>query len=375
MPVADANGYAPDPVTDPVGWRRMRLDGLGGSDVAAICGEHSERSAIDVYEERVSGDGLEVVASDELDDNEPMLMGRELEPVVLGLYARGDRWWPRGGGRYLAYKPPTMMHRDRPWQRGSADGLMYTAEMIGAPDSTESVIHSPMVVWNIEPDHGLEIKTHRWFAARAQYNRMESGVPVEVPADKRIQCVWYMELYKIKRWRLAALVDTSHRRTYEIEHDQEVADYLLEEAHNFWTRHVLRREPPRPDGSSSFSRYLSERFSATKPELVTATPEVEEHVRELCVARAELGALERRIEIAEQHIKEFIGDRSGLESALGRITYKHNQRGATAYKEVALALRSRLGLTDAEYAEYMDLHTKTPGPRVFLVPRKWKENK
>lgn len=359
MPVVGANGEPLDPIRDREEWVTSRLVGLGGSDVAAICGEHPQKSAIDVWLERTPGmGGVEFV------DNESTIMGRYLEPFVLGLYAEGGDAWPRSGGAMFMLKPPSVYHRDRPWMRGSVDGIAYDPDVAGWPGD-------PANGWrSVEPDHGTEIKTHQWFAARAQYNRSDDGVPIEVPADKRIQCAWYMALYRLPRWTLAALVDTHHRHTYAIPHDQAVEDYLLEEAESFWRNHVLTGNPPPPDGSESFSRYLAQRFRTHDAELIKADNEIEVLAGDLMVTRATIKDLEEKKEILDQTIKTFIGEHAGVVTKNGVFTYK-SQVGRVRTSEVINELVTRLGLTDEEAAELNDKY-RGERIRVFLAPRNWK---
>lgn len=372
IPVVDANGDHLDADRDRDGWLTARRNGLGGSDVAAIVGESTDKSAIDVFLD-ARGEGMP------MPDNDFTFMGRELEPVVLGLYARGGEAWPRAGGGLTLYKPPTVYHRDRPWQRGSADGLAWPTEVAGMAVSCKAepgVLYAELLTAKetrtllaIDPDHGVEVKTHGWFAARAQYDRNDDGVPVAVPAGKRIQCAWYMALYQVERWVLAALVDTSRRKTYELHRDRQVEDYLLEEADLFWRRHVLTGEPPPPDGSKSFKTYLAKRFADHDAVIISSTPAIDVAAGDLLMVRAEEKALEERRKVLEQQIQTFIGGHAGVKTEHGIITYKSRESGKYKDKEMRRVLYERAGMTDAEIAEF-ETKYEQPGHRAMHLPRK-----
>lgn len=380
LPLVDEHGVPLDQDTNRAAWAQARLGGLGGSDIAAVVGENPNKSAIDVFLERVDEHGGPLSVVDENDG--AIVMGHELEPLVLDLYAKGGSRWPRSGGPLTVYKPPTMYHRDRPWQRASADGIAWdhgVLDVVGACSAASCGLLDPRgvrpqdlrVALSVEPDHGVEVKTHQWFAARAIYERKDNGVPIDVPPDKRIQCAWYMALYGIKRWRLVALVDTSHRRTYDVPHDQAVEDYLLEEAETFWRKHVIANVPPSSDGSNSFGEYLKRKFDTNRPELTQSTAEIDELAGELWTLRIEEVGRAKRIEAIKQKIQEHIGDAAGVNTAHGPITWKYNARANVDNAAVIEHLAALAGLSDAELKELKEQFRRDKPSRPFLVPRKW----
>lgn len=336
-------------------WVAARAAGLGGSEIAAVVGEHPDKSPIDVF--------LDKTGMPQPFDSDRTFVGRELEPIVIGWYGRGEPYWPRPGGEYTIGKPPTCYHRDRPWQRGSPDGLAYLPEQVvcAVPAGDDSLLSS------LVPDHMVEVKTHGWFAGR-NYERTDDGVPVAVPNDKRIQCEWYMELFNVERCHLVALVDTHMRRTYVVHRDREVGAYLLEEGERFWTQHVLPGIPPSPDGTESFSRYLSQRFKTHRPDLLIASPEINDAARKLLRTKRAEKRLERLRDLLEQQIKLFIGDAAGVKTAHGAITWKSQRSGKHKTEELLTELRNRAGLTDDELATIKKTY-ELPDHRVMRTPK------
>lgn len=57
-------------------WLRYRKSGIGGSDAGAICGLNPYRTAMEVYNDKISED------VGKISDNEAMRQGREFEDYV-----------------------------------------------------------------------------------------------------------------------------------------------------------------------------------------------------------------------------------------------------------------------------------------------------
>jgi predicted phage-related endonuclease len=334
-------------------WLRARLEGIGGSDAAAVVGENPHKAPIDVWSERTAG--ILIRPRDENDDR--LRVGRLLEPVVLDWFAQGQPLWPREGGRYVVVKPPSVYRRSIPWFRGSADGFVFYEEAIG--DGVELL--------RLKPHALAEVKTHGWFGSRG-YNLGDDGDPIiSVPPDKRIQCAWYMALYDVDLVYLIALVDTHICRTFEIRRDLDLESMLLTEVERFWVDHVLTGEPPPPDGTKRYRTYLADRFKTHSTELVLATPEVELAAEALLALKREQKILEKNRELAEQVIKRHIGDRMGVKTSVGPFTWKSQPSGKLRDKDARAELYLATGWTDDEISTFEDRH-KQPDHRVLRTP-------
>ena len=348
-----------DPEEQRDAWLASRLAGYGGSDAAAIVGENTRRRPIDVWQERR---GL----SEPSDGNDRTEVGRLLEPVVLNWFERGEPQWPHGMSDICVVKPPSAFSAGRPWQRGSADGLVYelaAACALGPNASKRDVLYSP-----IRPVAGVEVKTHGWAAAQG-YESDDDGVYVEVPADKRIQCAWYMELYDLDVWYLAALIDTHLRKTYVLRRDRELGASLLEEVDLFHRRYVLDGVPPPPDGSTSYSKHLAKRFKEHTLEVVdVATGPIADAVAELVEVKRQIKALADRKESAEQVVKAAIAGRMGIKTPLGTTTWKSQASGKLRDKDARAALYGAIGWTNDEIAAF-EVQYAQPDHRVLRTPK------
>lgn len=346
-----------DPERDREAWLADRLLGHGGSDVAKIVGEHPTKGPIDVWRAH-TGDGVQD------DDTERSRAGRWFEPQVLRWFAAGGEDWPRTGGPYRIAKPPTVYHRDRPWQRGSADGLGYYPEVIAhIADGVD------LLGIGTAPSFLLEIKTHGWYGSRG-YNLDDEDRPlISVPPDKRIQVAWYQELYDVDLAYLAALADTHLKRTFLLPRDRTLGAMLLEEVEQFRKRYILTGEAPPPDGKPGYRDFLRKRFKMHDAELVESTDAVDIAVESLIAIKRDQARLKRARELSEQVIKKHIGEHAGVRSSSGIVTWKSQRSGKYRDKEMRAELYAVAGWTDAEIAAFEERFA-LPDNRVLRTPGK-----
>lgn len=348
-----------DAEADRAEWVAARMSGIGGSDVAAILGEDPFKSAIDVWQERVTGGSA-------LLDNVRTTGGRWLEPFVLESFARGGDQWPRSGGECVLVKPPTVYRADRPWQRGSADSFLFERERADALIRTSPRPDQALV--EARPDALVEAKTHGWFGSRG-YDLSDDGDPIiGVPPAKRIQCASYMALYEVDVCYLAALVDTHHRKTFVLQRDKELEAMMLEECEHFWTRYVLTGEPPPVDGSKRYGAFLRERYRKHGAELVGSVEQVDLAVESLMAIKSDLKALKKDEELAAQVIKKHIGENAGTRTAHGTVTWHSQPSGKLRDGDARDALYLALGWTDTEIAEF-EAKYEQPAHRVLRLPK------
>jgi len=346
-----------DPERNREAWLADRLLGHGGSDVAKIVGEHPNKGPIDVWRAH-TGDGVQD------DDTERSRAGRWLEPHVIRWFAAGGEDWPRIGGPYRIAKPPTVYHRDRPWQRGSVDGLGYYPEAIAHLPYGDAELSAVMA-----PSFLLEVKTHGWFGSKC-YNLDDEDMPlISVPPDKRIQVAWYQELYDCDVAYLAALADTHLKRTFLLPRDRALGAMLLDEVESFRKRYILTGEAPPPDGKPSYHDFLRARFKTHDAELVASTDEVDTAVEALIAIKRDQKRLKAERELAEQVIKKHIGEHAGVKSSSGIVTWKSQRSGKYRDKEMRAELYAVAGWTDVEIAAFEERFA-LPDNRVMRTPGK-----
>jgi len=292
----------------------IRSKGVGASEVAALVGLDPHRGPIDVWRKKVEQHQTEQTGHTK--------RGRYFERAIL-------EWYSDETG--LAVKPgASSAHRDHPL-------------VIATPDAIASDSAGARRV--------VEIKSPSWRTAREWH---EDGIP------DRYVCQMQQQMFVegLPLGDNAAYVD-EQLLIQTIEYDPEIAASLVDAIEKFWRNHVLTGRPPDPDGSTSYSEWLKERFAKTAGVVLHATPEIEEWAARLRDAKAQVEVAESAEREARNHIQAFIGDADGVHGAFGKLSWKHNKPSSKVDWE---AVARELGATPQQIAKHTQ---ERPGPRVF----------
>ena len=182
-------------------WLKARKLGVTGTDVGKIMGLSKWGSAQDVWEDKM---GLKPP----IDDNESMLWGRLLEPLVLSEYARRNC--------VNVIKPEGVTIGKEDWMIGSPDGIVI------ADDKS----------WQ----YGVEVKT----------TRSMKTFQVNVPLDYEYQCRWYMMISDLPYWDVVALIQGSTYHEQRIQRDNDLEEEMIDRCRDFWFNNVMAKCPPNP---------------------------------------------------------------------------------------------------------------------------------
>ena len=200
-------------------WLDARRTGIGGSDVAAIVGVSKYAGPTTVFYDKLGA------LPDQ--DNAAMEWGRRLETAVRGKFADEHPEFCVVDG------PGLVAHPDRRWQLATVDGL-----------ASEGPHGAPFAV--------VEVKT-----GRCGSDEWGDELTDEVPLPYLCQVIWYLDVFGLDVGFLAVLLDGRDYREYQIDYDAELAGKLRGHAEAFWTRHVLPRIPPDPDGLEATAEVLA----------------------------------------------------------------------------------------------------------------------
>ncbi len=305
---------------------KLRLTGVGASEVAAVCGLNPYRSLLSVYMDKVglSEYGPESPASE---------WGNRLEAVIAAKYSEK---LAEEGLILSRHSGETFRREDKTWMLCTPDGLVRSNE-------------------NFHIVRGLEIKTAGFRQAWKWGDEEDS-----VPEPYLLQCAWSMAVMDVPRWDLAALIAGQDYREYVINRDMELEESLIKIVGEFW-EHVLDKSPPEPDASESAKKALGQIYHGDEPTLLEATADAQEWAFKLKEAKAAAAKIGEEQMLAENNLKYIIAEHAGLEGVFGRITWKRSKDGQTTnWKEVA----KELGAPDSVITK----HTSTkPGSRRFLT--------
>lgn len=235
-------------------WLQKRRAGIGGSDAAAVLGLSKWRTPLEVYYDK-RGEGTDQ------EDNEAMLWGRALEPVVRQQYAERT-------GRVVRVPEGIIQHPQYAFMLANLDGVTDDGRLV-------------------------EIKT-----ARSPIGFGEPGTD-EVPQAYLIQVQHYLTVTALPVADLAVLIGGSDFRLYEIPADRELQEMIIEGEAEFWHEHVERGIPPEPVSVADMqARY----GRASRAASVVAGPTVQEATEKLRLIRAEM----KRLEVSEEDQKAII---------------------------------------------------------------------
>lgn len=249
-----------------------RRKGIGGSDAAAVLGLSKWKTAYDVFLDKTG-------QSEPTPDNDAMLWGRLLEPVIRQQYA--DRT-----GREVAM-PSMLTMADKPYIVANVDGLCA--------------------------DRVLEIKT-----ARTAKDWGEEGTD-EVPMQYFLQCQHYLMVTGKPVADVAVLIGSADFRIYTVEANEKLFGVMQTAYAEFWNNHVLTGTPPE---AVSYADAVA-RFKVSNGQSVEATPEIVAALDALADASEKVKEAEKLEEDLKGKIMTFMGENETLTvDGLTRVSWK-----------------------------------------------------
>lgn len=270
-------------------WLDTRRLGLGGSDIAAICGMSRYKSGMEVYLDKLG----EIPP---IDDNPKMKAGRILEPVVAD-------WFAEETGMKVMKQNTIFQHKQHPHMLANIDR------------------------WLPGQNAGLEVKN------TAEYCRSD-WEGTQAPAEYVLQSNHYMAVTGADRWFIAVLIGGWDFQWRVIERDDDMIKDLITIEHDFWHDHVLAKVPPA--FSHQDTDYLKETYKDSIADSTLDLPEEAYPIMQaLEVATADRKNAIRREDTAKNQIKGMMQDK---EKAYWQgdlaYTWKANKKGVRSFRTV-----------------------------------------
>jgi putative phage-type endonuclease len=205
-------------------WLKIRATGVGGSEVATICGLNKWESAYTLWCKKTNR-----IETPDLSDREPIEWGNRLEPVII------DKFADEHPELTVFRDVGTYQHVDRPWQRANPDAVYRN---------------------NDNGQYGvLEIKT-------AQF---EDDWMQGVPRYYYTQVQWYLQTLGLGEATVAVLFHGNKYREYQVLANQLEQDVNLERVLLF-CEHLEHDTPPALDDSESTHTTLREQHPNINPD-------------------------------------------------------------------------------------------------------------
>ncbi len=250
---------------------------LGGSDIGAILGVSKYRSAIDVWLEKT---GKKVHQK----DNFALRFGSFAESFIADEYAALT-------AEKLVDHPQGLIHPKYSFCVGHIDRFILANRDLPL-FTADGVLNAKKL---------LECKTAN------HYSQGDWGEPGSdaIPLPYLCQCLWYLGITDLAEIDVAVLLGGSDLRIYTITRDLELESLLFEKAAFFWTEHVQKDIPPKPQ-SMDDCQALFQRACVGKS--IEANHETLALVRQLKTLEAQAQEEKEQIDQIKQTLMETMAD-------------------------------------------------------------------
>lgn len=260
---------------DEEAWLKVRLNGIGGSDVGAICGVNNWSSAKQIYFRKIG------MYQDETEPSEAakarMHFGHVLEPVVAKEFIAQHE------GLKEVEADITFKSTKVPYLLANVDRFIINAE-------------TDEIVGILECKTANENMNFEWNAG-------------EVPISYYYQVQHYMFVTGIHRAWISCLVGGNKFYTYDIFFDSDLyTRVILPQLDNFWNNCVLKLQEP--EAMAADSKFYDELFSPSSvvEEPVNFDDEMDKHIANLQELKAKKKELEKQINNKLAVIKAAMGE-------------------------------------------------------------------
>lgn len=250
-------------------WLEERKKGIGGSDAAAICGLSPYKTPLQVWEQKRGLSGPP-------QDNESMLWGRTLEPVIRQRYSDLT-------GRPVRLPTEILQHPKFDFMLANIDG--FTDEK-----------------------RGVEIKTTAY-----PKDWGEPGTD-EIPIGYIFQVQHYMVITGFPVFDVPVLIGGRDFRIYEVQEDKELQEMLMHKEAEFWEL-VKSGIPPAPVNYADVVRL----YRTSEAKTVTASGEVYSWLSELKIFREQIKIQQEHEEYFKKKIMEAMKEADTLVDLKGNI--------------------------------------------------------
>lgn len=283
---------------DSSAWHGARALGLGGSDMAAVCGLDQYRSPLEVWYEKT---GHPAPRRDDPVLDEAALMGHLLEPVVARRFTDLTDL-PCWEG------PGTLQSTEYPWMIANLDRFTFERDLPGV----------------------VELKTRSSYALAEWLDG--------VPTGPLIQVQHYLA---VTGWRfayVAALIGGQRTVHHRVERDGQLIADLVKIGEDFM-QYVHAEIPPPLDGSVATGKLLDRLYTDldldAEPLLADAA-EVEKWLKIRASAKEQATAADIALTEADNHLKHIAGQHTDIHIR-GELAYSWRpKRGQVSWKTAAL---------------------------------------
>ena len=251
-------------------WHAERRQGLGASEIGVLLGLSTFQSPWSLWAEKVG-----LITHDPAAETERQMIGREMEPVLAGLFQART-------GLYVTGEQAMCRKQGTPW-RCTVDGFV-------TGDPSEGSERLGVV----------EFKTDGRF-----------GWPDGIPPSYRAQIIWQMAVTGLRHAWVAVMFAGFRFEVFDLGWDAEVeADwaFMAAKAEWFWGL-VQTGIAPDVDGSTATTQAIADVWPhETTGDTIEATPDLLELFERRSAIKARVAADQKVVREADNIIAATIGD-------------------------------------------------------------------
>lgn len=275
-------------------WLRFRQKGIGGSDIASVCGINNWKSALALWHEKT-----EKIKDDEK-ENLPAELGTFLEPFMKGKF---EKWIEKDEGYKVSVRnmPYIFQHCTNDIALANLDGLFS------------------------HPKSGTCITEYKT-TSEYFYKQWQDD---NLPDIYYLQVQWYLYVTDLEYCYLSFLIGNRKFDVLIIERNQEVIDELVEKADYFWKTFVIPKVAPAPSGDISSSEALKSMYPKEEEGKVidlSGDGDIEHNFVKIDFVNEQIKGMKEELEVNKQAIKAKIGDAEVLICGEKKATWKEQER-------------------------------------------------
>ncbi len=318
--------------------KKLRMQGTGGSELGAAAGLNPFMSPLHVYLEKTG-------QAPAFDGNEDTDRGDFFEDGTA-------KWWAKKTGATDLTEPGTLLSQRHKY-------------LLSTPDRKAKLEGEPLVA---------QIKVPRLYA-RGWGESGTDAVPAYVLAQIHSDMhVAETELGHVVRFH----GDELH--IHPVGFDTEFFGLLVEANNRLWVDHILKRVPPEAGHQDAdVLKHLHPKDTEPKLSLSELSGDVVEVVEAFRRVKGQFEEVKERHDGLVNRLKQIIGNRAGLETPFGAISYRNNKSSiAVDWQAVVQEFRNYIQLGSSQRPELRGLlmeleaiegnHTKEkPGARPFIA--------
>lgn len=257
-------------------WLKIRKEGIGGSDAAAVAGLSRWKSPLSVWLDKTG-------QAEEIEQNERMYWGCVLEDIVAQEFTKRT-------GKKVRNCNQILYHPEYSFMLANIDRMV------------------------VGEDAGLECKTTSDYLSK-QWG--EDTYPIEY----MLQCQHYMAVTGKSKWYLAVLINGCQFKFYEVLREEELLNNLIKIESDFWGL-VQKNIMPEADGSDASTDILKKLYPEVRDKVyIELPPGYDDHAVKILEIGKQIKDLEFQKAELENKMKQRIGDYQGGMAGNYRVSW------------------------------------------------------